>query len=76
MSRESACDQRGYHGFNQLIQGGGAINTARHKYKPSKWLWKGLNLTCNLTDQAVSEKERARARGSEGNGNVGVIASH
>lgn len=51
MSRESACDQRGYHGINQLIQGAGAINTA------SKRLWKGLNLACNLTGQTVSEKE-------------------
>lgn len=61
MSRESACDQRGYHGINQLIQGGGAINTARSKYKPSKWQRKGLNLTCNLTGQTVSEEERGRA---------------
>lgn len=73
MSRKSACDQRGYHGINQLIQAGGAINTA------SKRLRKGLNLTCNLTGQTVSENEGSeslRWTGSEDNGNVGVIASH
>ncbi len=53
--RESACDQRGYHGINQLIQGGGAVNTASQKYKPSKRLWKELNLTCNLTGQSEQE---------------------
>lgn len=62
MSGESECDPRGYHGINQLIQGGGAIYTAGHTYKPSKWLWKGLNLTCNLTGQRASAKERVRAR--------------
>ena len=51
MGRKSACDQSGYHGINQPIRGGGAINTAW------KRLRKGLNLTCNLAGQRVSEGE-------------------
>lgn len=60
MVRKSA----GYCVINQLSQGGDAINVA------SKRLWKGLNLTCNLTGQRVCKKE-----GSGSNGNVGVIGS-
>lgn len=68
MSRESARDQRGYHGINQLVQGGGAINTVSHIYKLSKWLRKGLNLTCNLTGQRVSTKEDSESLRRTGSG--------
>lgn len=60
--RPSACDGRGYHVINQLTQGGGAINRA------GKRLWKGLDLTCNLTGQRGSEKE-----GRDGDGSAGVV---
>lgn len=61
MSRQVLCNQPGFYGFNQLVHCGDAISTARHKYKSSKWQWKGLNLTCNLIGQRLSMVETARA---------------